>query len=143
MIECVRRITFCAAHRLYKHESKCAFLHGHNYVAFIHAQAEGELDLVGRVIDFGTLKQKFGGWIDASWDHGVILFAEDGEAINLIKRVPSWKLYILPYNPTAENMARYLLEEVAPILMRGEAVAITKVVVWETENGYAEAVYDQ
>lgn len=36
-------------HRLYKHESKCAHLHGHNYR--IHFTVTGRLDALGRVTD--------------------------------------------------------------------------------------------
>ena len=27
----IRQLKFCAGHRLYRHESRCAFFHGHNY----------------------------------------------------------------------------------------------------------------
>ena len=60
---CTRRIQFASGHRVLGHENKCRHIHGHNYVAFIHAEAE-QLDSIGRVIDFGVLKDKFGGWID-------------------------------------------------------------------------------
>ena len=46
----------------------------------------------------------------------------------------------MPYNPTAENMAKYLLCEVAPSLVKqiqGYDVTVTKVVIWETENSAA------
>ena len=36
-------------HRVYRHESKCAHLHGHNYR--IHFTVTGRLDSLGRVID--------------------------------------------------------------------------------------------
>ena len=47
----------------------------------------------------------------------------------------------MPYNPTAENIAKYLLMEVGPTLVdqiEGYDVQLTKVVVWETENACAE-----
>ena len=51
----------------------------------------------------------------------------------------------MPYNPTAENMARYLLFEVAPDLVdevKGYDIAVSKVVIWETENSAAEVSFD-
>jgi len=73
---CTRRIQFCAGHRVAGHENKCNNLHGHNYVAFITAQAHN-LDNLGRVVDFSVLKDIIGGWIDDNWDHGLILWRED------------------------------------------------------------------
>ncbi len=49
------------------------------------------------------------------------------------------KLYLLRTNPTAENLARFVLEEVGPRVLKGTGVRLVKVVVEETENGSAEA----
>ena len=137
-IQAVRRIQFCAGHRVMGHEGLCACLHGHNYVAFFHAEAD-DLDSVGRVIDFGVLKEKLGGWVDEYWDHGFVYFADDAEVAEIfVRQVPEHKRFVLPYNPTAENMARYLLEVVGPEQLAGAGVRLVKVVLWETENCFAE-----
>ncbi|CAB4138305.1 COG0720 6-pyruvoyl-tetrahydropterin synthase [uncultured Caudovirales phage] len=145
---CTRRIQFCAGHRVMGHESKCANLHGHNYVAFFEAEADAALDQVGRVIDFSVLKSAIGGWIDEKWDHGMILCKDDERAIAAVTSVcgcgslengKAQKLYLMPSNPTAENMAEYLLREICPALLAGTGVTISKVVIWETENCYATA----
>ena len=52
------------------------------------------------------------------------------------------RVYLLPFNPTAENMARYLLETVCPPLLEGTGVRATKVVIWETPDAFAEASVD-
>lgn len=135
-IEIMRRIPFCAGHRLYQHGGKCEFFHGHNYVAEFYVTAD-EVDEIGRVIDFAELKQRFKGWIDAHWDHGFILFERDQNGIDAIRRVEPCKYFALPYNPTAENMARYLLEQVAVDLLAGTGATATKVVVWETDQAFA------
>lgn len=137
----MRRIKFCAGHRLFKHESKCAFFHGHNYVADFYVTGD-QMDAVGRVIDFGDLKKAFKGWLDEHWDHGFLLNEIDENAINAIKMVDPCKYYLLPYNPTAENMARYLLEQACPKLLEGKNVRAVKVVIWETDESFAEASID-
>lgn len=137
-IAAVRRLQFCAGHRVHRHESKCKHLHGHNYVAFFHAESPTGLDALGRVIDFGVLKEKLGEWIDDHWDHGTILWEQDHEAIAAISALSDQKLYLLASNPTAENMAAWLLEAIAPQLLEGTGVEITKVVLWETENCFVE-----
>lgn len=137
MITCTRRLQFCAGHRVHNHESKCRNLHGHNYVALFTASAP--LDDLGRVIDFSVLKQQIGGWIDEHWDHGFILWDNDLEARATMALMPQQKLFLLPTNPTAENMARHLLQVVCPERLAGTGVEVIKVRLWETENCYAEA----
>ncbi|MEW6756197.1 MAG: 6-carboxytetrahydropterin synthase, partial [Candidatus Latescibacterota bacterium] len=136
--QAVRRIQFCAGHRVLGHEGKCAHVHGHNYVAFFHAAAEG-LDAVGRIIDFGVLKARLGGWVDEHWDHGFVYYREDRELARLFEgELAAHKHFALPCNPTAENLARYLLEEVGPGQLAGTGTRLVRVVLWETENCFAE-----
>lgn len=137
-MEAVRRIQFCAGHRVHKHESKCNNPHGHNYVVFFHAKSKVGLDKLGRVIDFSILKERLGGWIDKNWDHGFIYFKDD-EEINNMFNGSSYKYYVMPSNPTAENMAEYLIKKICPKLLEDTNVDVVKVVLWETENCFVEA----
>ena len=137
MTTAVRRLQFCAGHRVWKHEHKCANLHGHNYVAFVHAEAD-RLDALGRVIDFSVLKDRIGGWIESNWDHGFICHREDTEALAAMEAIPNQKTFTMDHNPTAENMADYLLRVVGPQQLAATGVRLVRVVLWETENCYAE-----
>lgn len=134
----MRRVKFCAGHRLHRHGGKCEFFHGHNYVADFYVTAH-EVDDVGRVIDFADLKRLFKGWLDEHWDHGFVLNEADENGICAIKQVEPSKFFLLPNNPTAENMATYLLSEVCPQLLVDTGVTATKVVIWETDESFAEA----
>ena len=131
----VRKIDFCAGHRVLGHENKCANIHGHNYRLMIHAAPQylNKLDSLGRVIDFSVLKTKLKTWIDDNWDHRTLLHKDDP----LIKALKNQKLYIMPYNPTAENMARYLLKKSRQLFSK-DAIVITKITLWETPNCYAQ-----
>lgn len=131
MISVTRRFQFCAGHRVYKHESKCAHPHGHNYVLLVHAH--GELDSLGRVIDFSVLKQKIGDWLDKYWDHGFLIYELDLDLKEMLRK-GSFKHWVLSQNPTAENMAKYLLEVVCPSVLVDTAVTVFKIELWETEN---------
>jgi len=135
-----RRIQFCCGHRIHMHESKCRHLHGHNYVAFFTAvKLDANLDGLGRVIDFAVLKDRLGSWIEANWDHGFIVWRGDDEARKALAVMgDQQKLFFLDRNPTAENMARFLIDEVAPSVLEGTGVVVKQVVLWETENCYAE-----
>ncbi len=56
----MRRIKFCAGHRLYGHGGKCEHFHGHNYVADFFVTGD-QVDSVGRVLDFADLKARVKG----------------------------------------------------------------------------------
>lgn len=133
-----RRLTFCAGHRVHGHETKCRHPHGHNYVVLLTVKPRTTLDVLGRVVDFSVLKSKLGTWLDQNWDHAFIYFEQDLEMLEIYTQRPQWKNYALPLNPTAENMAAYLLETICPMLFAGDAIVVTSVVVHETENCYAE-----
>jgi 6-pyruvoyltetrahydropterin/6-carboxytetrahydropterin synthase len=137
----MRRIKFCAGHRLHKHGGKCEYFHGHNYTADFYVTGD-EVDDVGRVIDFAELKKLFKGWLDENWDHGFVLNQADENGLAAVKIVEPRKYFVLPYNPTAENMATYLLREVCPKLLDRTGVTATKVVIWESDESFAEASLD-
>jgi 6-pyruvoyltetrahydropterin/6-carboxytetrahydropterin synthase len=138
----VRQLKFCAGHRLHGHESKCAFFHGHNYRVDIEVAGVAggtEVDAVGRIVDFSLIKKRMLGWLDDNWDHGFLLFEEDANARAAIRLVQPTKYFVMPYNPTAENMARYLLEVVAPGVLADLGVVARRVAVWETDESCAVA----
>lgn len=148
-ISCSRRFQFCCGHRVMNHESKCKHIHGHNYVLYVHARPKKGLDEIGRVIDFSEIKKILGEWIDTFWDHGFICHSDDSLVIDMMEDAyvggaSKQKLfYDAPLgNPTAENMANYLLNVICVELFEHTDIEIFKVVLWETENCFAEAVDD-
>lgn len=143
MVMIMRKLEFDAGHRVVKHESKCAHLHGHRYV--LEVTVDGQLDPLGRVLDFSVLKTKLGGWIDDFLDHGLILFKDDPQ-LEKLKSLHcgflAQKVYVMPTNPTAENMALHLFKTVFPKLLSQTGVDLVKLRVWETPNCYAEVSRD-
>jgi 6-pyruvoyltetrahydropterin/6-carboxytetrahydropterin synthase len=129
----MRRIRFNTGHRLLGHEGKCANFHGHNYVADVFVSGTS-VDDVGRLIDFAQLKDLLKGWIDEHWDHGFVLGEADENGIAAIRMVEPTKYFLLPDNPTAENMGRYLLETVCPRLLAPFDVEAVRVDLWETDE---------
>ncbi len=134
----MRRIKFCAGHRLFGHGGKCEHFHGHNYIADFFVTGD-EVDAVGRVLDFADLKSRTKTWIDENWDHSFLVFDQDKNAIEALEMVKPCRLFKMPYNPTAENMARYLLEVMCPKVLAGSGARATSVRIWETDEAYAEA----
>ena len=101
-----KRLEISGAHAVMcEREGYCEELHGHNWVITVHCKSK-ELNQDGMVIDFTRIKKAI---------HGVIDHTNLNEP--------------LPYNPTAENIARWCAEQVGPLCY--------KVEVWETETNCA------
>ena len=137
MIICTRRLEFDSAHRVMKHESKCKMLHGHRYVVEVSFGAKN-LDEIGRVIDFGVIREVLGKWLDNNFDHNTILHQDDKILGDNIAKITGQKIYYLPYNPTAENIAKYLIEDICPQLFSNYPIKCVAIKVYETPNCSAQ-----
>lgn len=134
-VTCTRIIEFDAAHRVIGHENKCKYLHGHRYVLEVRANVD-ELDSLGRVADFGELKTIIKSWIDDNLDHNVILSTEDQHLGDDIAKTTKQNVYYLHNNPTAENIALHLLNDIIPGLLEGRPFSVNKLKLYETPNCY-------
>ena len=124
----VCRFEFDAAHRLKDHPGKCRNLHGHRYVAEVACSASAKED--GMVVDFGTVKERVGGWIDSRWDHLVLYELADTRLMAAMALIDQLT-FGMPCAPTAENMARYLYEKAKELLPE---VSVDYVTIWETPS---------
>lgn len=144
MIKCsrpiTRRLEWDSGHRVLGHEGKCACLHGHRYAAEVTFVAK-ELDDLGRVIDFGTVKTILGAWIDKHWDHTIILHRDDPLLkVHVSDLFGNKGPYIMPggRNTTAEELA-YELYTVC-IATLPEHITVTRVRIFETPNCWADFI---
>jgi 6-pyruvoyltetrahydropterin/6-carboxytetrahydropterin synthase len=110
---------FSSAHQLRGYKGKCENLHGHNYKIEIYARGR-ELDNIGLLVDFGELK-------DAADE--VVAYLDHRN----INELPPFDEEL---NPSAENLARYILERVAR-RVGDERVRVYKVRCFETPTSVA------
>jgi 6-pyruvoyltetrahydropterin/6-carboxytetrahydropterin synthase len=141
-IRITRVLEWDSGHRVLGHEGKCRFLHGHRYTAEVTVAPlveELPLDNLGRVLDFSVVKELVGAWVDHNWDHNVLLHERDPllqvEDPNTVfgPRSP----YVMPGNPTAENMAQILFNR-AQALLRKKGIEVVNVRIYETPNCWAD-----
>jgi 6-pyruvoyltetrahydropterin/6-carboxytetrahydropterin synthase len=119
MFEVMIERNFSSAHQLRGYKGKCENLHGHNYKIEIYARGS-ELDNIGLLVDFGELK-------DAADE--VVAYLDHRN----INELPPFDEEL---NPSAENLARYILERVAR-RVGDERVQVYKVRCFETPTSVA------
>ncbi len=129
MFQVTREIRFCYGHRLLNYDGKCRHLHGHNGRAVITLQAD-QLDALGMVVDFSTIKRVVSSWIDAHLDHRMILHKDD--PILPILKVQAEPVFLMDVNPTAENIAKVIYDYIA-----AQGFPVAEVKLWETDDSFA------
>lgn len=133
-------------HRVHGHEGKCKHLHGHNYRIHFTCQAQPHIfatDSIGRVIDFGEIKAKLCMWLENNWDHKFLAWDKDPFMKEIFEELPGEVSFgaaamfqnstvWVPFNPTAENMAEYLVHVVGPQMLTDTGVRLVRVDIEET-----------
>ena len=116
-------------HLVSGHPGKCKNLHGHNYR--IHFNCSGDVGVDGVVIDFGDIKTFLCWWLEDNWDHRFLVWGRDPIYEDL-KKIDS-TVVAVSFNPTAENMAAYLLNVVGPKVLP-DGITLESVVIEETRK---------
>ncbi|OGP67291.1 MAG: 6-carboxytetrahydropterin synthase QueD [Deltaproteobacteria bacterium RBG_16_44_11] len=116
--------SFSAAHILSQVGGKCEELHGHNFKVELTLGAP-VLNQSGLLIDFRLVKK----WL------GEIMDELDHKHLNEIS-------YFAGINPSAENVAKYIAEKIAPAA-KAARVKVTRVKVWESENAAVTYVSEE
>ena len=113
--------TFAAGHALRGYRGKCENVHGHNYRCQVTMEGE-QLDSIGLLVDFVELKRTVHSVLDRL-DHQ---WLNDYPPFNEI-------------NPSAENIAKHIYDEVLKGLPERRGVRLAAVKLWETDT--ASAIY--
>lgn len=107
-----KRMEIAGSHRLtLSYKSKCENLHGHNWIITVFCKA-AELNQDGMVCDFTHIKEKIHSYLD----HGN--FNE-----------------LLPFNPTAENIARWIADQIPECYKVQVQESEGNTAVYATEDG--------
>ncbi len=109
---------FSSAHNLRGYKGKCEDLQGHNWVVEIMVRSE-DLDNIGMVLDFKFLKKKLNACLEPL----------DHQYLNKV-------VYFKKINPTSENIAKYIYQQLKP-----KVLGLHSVRVWE--NSTSSATYEE
>ncbi len=131
MYRVTQEIDFCYGHRLLNYNGRCRSLHGHNGKAVVVLEGD-KLDETGMLVDFTEIKRRISTWVDQHLDHQMILCERD--PLLPILRQMDQPVFVIPENPTAENIARLIYDRA-----KEEGLPILEVELWETPR--ARAVY--
>ncbi len=112
------RTSFAAAHRLLEYEGNCERLHGHNWRVEVTVES-AVLDARGIALDFRTIKSEIQDLL-SRFDH------------RYLNEEPPFDRM----NPSSENLARYLFEEMEKSV--SAPARVSRVTVWESEDARAE-----
>ena len=119
MFEVTVEEKFASGHALRNYKGKCENVHGHNYRVEVTLDGE-RLDDTGLLVDFVELKKVVHGVLDRM-DH------------QWLNEFPPFDVL----NPSAENMARYIYDEVSLGLKTLSGVRLGAVKLWETDTASA------
>ena len=130
-------------HRVLNHRSVCKGLHGHRYKAEICVEGElvleSEASEEGMVIDFADIKKVALKFIQDELDHGFMVWDKDEELLEFFNKSKGHKPVIVPFTPTAENVAAYIFQQLqdkfTDVFKTG--LRLQSVKLWETPSSYA------
>lgn len=106
---------FASAHTLRDYPGACSRMHGHNWKVELELEST-QLNEIGMAVDFKAMKQTTNEVCDRL-DHRYLNEIEPFTEIN----------------PTAENMAAWLFQEIAKKL-NTDTLRVSSLTLWETER---------
>ena len=130
-------------HRVLNHRSVCKGLHGHRYKAEICVEGDlvekKDASEEGMVIDFADIKKTAQKFIQEELDHAFMVWEKDIELLEFFKNSKGHKPVIVPFTPTAENVAAYIFNKLkdkfTDVFKTG--LHLQSVKLWETPSSYA------
>ena len=106
-----KEFTFEAAHRLPRHDGKCARLHGHSWKMQVEVESPALCESgpkTGMVMDFGDIKAAVASLVESHLDHHYL-----NDTLEL-------------ESPTSEKVAQWVFQAILPKLPNLRAVTINE-----------------
>ena len=142
--EITRKLEFDAGHRIPNHNGQCRHLHGHRYCLEVtlrgHVNETSGARDEGMIMDFGDIKKIMNDVLIQHWDHSFFVAQTDTELIAFLKTIVDHKTTVMQAVPTAENIAQYAFDLLAPVLNNHfmKKLTLQRVRLYETPNCWAD-----
>jgi len=139
-IRVTKEFSFEMAHALWNYDGACRNIHGHSYRLFVTLVgkpiANSQDPKFGMVIDFKDLKKMVKKPIVDFFDHSLVVYKEaEGEILVSIRQMYE-KVHVFDFQPTCENLVRYIAKSIQSGLTPD--IQLQAVKLYETANSYAE-----
>ena len=138
MIRITKEFKFEMAHALHGYDGLCKNIHGHSYKLWVTIKGktlkEKGHKKDGMLLDFDLLKSIVKPEIIDKYDHSLVLNGETSHAE--IDLTAFEKVFLLPYQPTSENLVADFALKIKSKLPKG--IKLYKVVLSETATSFAE-----
>lgn len=139
-----KEIQWDMGHRVTNHRSQCRNLHGHRYKAEICVEGnlitKSEVSDEGMVIDFADIKDIATKYVHDLLDHGFMVWDKDKVVLKFFKTNPQLKHVVVPFVPTAENIAGWIFSRLDNRLKDryGTGLKLYSIKLWETPTSFVE-----
>ena len=139
----VKVIQWDMGHRVLNHRSVCKGIHGHRYKAEICVAGEliteSGVSEEGMVVDFADIKKTAKKIIQEELDHAFMVWDQDEEMLRFFKNSKGHKPVIVPFTPTAENVAVYIFSKLEDKFadIFNTRLHLHSIKLWETPTSYA------
>ena len=138
MIRITKEFKFEMAHALHGYDGLCKNIHGHSYRLWVTIRGNVRKEVShmkdGMVMDFDILKKIVKPEIVDKYDHSLVLNGNTSHAE--IDLTAFEKVFLLPYQPTSENLVLDFAHHIKRKLPEG--IELYKVVLSETATSFAE-----
>jgi len=124
---------FCAARKLFNCNDLRSNIHGNNFMLeVIYIDKNKKIEQIRsnsplEVIDL---------WIKENFDYSLILYSKDPivEVLFSTDITKDMRIYLLPMEPTSENLIIYLKDSIFPEILRGKNIDIKEVRLFEDKK---------
>lgn len=140
IVRITKKFDFEAAHALCGYDGACESIHGHSYVLYVTLKGNVSDDnadpKLGMVMDFSILKKIVKEKIIDVFDHSLLIKEDSPHANEPFFKNNKYRVIILPFQPTCENMVIYMAHQIKSKLPKNTELHSLR--LHETATAYSE-----
>jgi 6-pyruvoyltetrahydropterin/6-carboxytetrahydropterin synthase len=120
---------FDSAHLHLLHDGACENLHGHTYRLEVTVESSTSDDFLDDVVRNNIINQL---------DNCLLIDLNSQRRLMDFAISQQWKILVVPFSTTSENLARWIYDELKQIRMIIKKLDFVRVKLWESPTSYVE-----